>query len=100
MWVGVEAAAAAMETERPRSENPAMTFDEVSMERSKSFVKALQVVFLLSLSRSNPYLLRLLFARMLRVEGSVACFGARARSVSGGFGRRLTLQLCAQSLRV
>ncbi|XP_056174581.1 protein ABIL1 [Syzygium oleosum] len=31
-----------METERPRSENPAMTFDEVSMERSKSFVKALQ----------------------------------------------------------
>ncbi|KAI3411219.1 uncharacterized protein J3R85_018270 [Psidium guajava] len=31
-----------MEMERPRSENPAMTFDEVSMERSKSFVKALQ----------------------------------------------------------
>ncbi|CAI0469743.1 unnamed protein product [Linum tenue] len=31
-----------MEGERPRSENPAMTFDEVSMERSKSFVKALQ----------------------------------------------------------
>lgn len=26
-----------------RPENPAMTFDEVSMERSKSFVKALQV---------------------------------------------------------
>lgn len=28
-----------------RPENPAMTFDEVSMERSKSFVKALQVFF-------------------------------------------------------
>ncbi|KAL3743589.1 hypothetical protein ACJRO7_018806 [Eucalyptus globulus] len=31
-----------MEMERLRSANPAMTFDEVSMERSKSFVKALQ----------------------------------------------------------
>ncbi|KAI4328854.1 hypothetical protein L6164_021177 [Bauhinia variegata] len=31
-----------MEMEQPRPVNPAMTFDEVSMERSKSFVKALQ----------------------------------------------------------
>ncbi|CAF1799804.1 BnaC04g00980D [Brassica napus] len=31
-----------METEASVTENPAMTFDEVSMERSKSFVKALQ----------------------------------------------------------
>ncbi|OAY62224.1 hypothetical protein MANES_01G251200v8 [Manihot esculenta] len=31
-----------MEMELIRPENPAMTFDEVSMERSKSFVKALQ----------------------------------------------------------
>ncbi|KAJ7962486.1 protein ABIL1 isoform X1 [Quillaja saponaria] len=31
-----------MEVEQPRPVNPAMTFDEVSMERSKSFVKALQ----------------------------------------------------------
>ncbi|KAI4355119.1 hypothetical protein L6164_003923 [Bauhinia variegata] len=31
-----------MELEQPRPVNPAMTFDEVSMERSKSFVKALQ----------------------------------------------------------
>ncbi|KAF3456538.1 hypothetical protein FNV43_RR01191 [Rhamnella rubrinervis] len=31
-----------MEVERPRPVNPAMTFDEASMERSKSFVKALQ----------------------------------------------------------
>ncbi|EOX95828.1 hypothetical protein QUC31_005240 [Theobroma cacao] len=31
-----------MEVEFPRPENPAMTFDEVSMERSKNFVKALQ----------------------------------------------------------
>ncbi|XP_062090568.1 protein ABIL1 isoform X2 [Humulus lupulus] len=31
-----------MELEGPRSVNPAMTFDEVSMERSKNFVKALQ----------------------------------------------------------
>ncbi|XVF73100.1 hypothetical protein PTKIN_Ptkin12aG0174200 [Pterospermum kingtungense] len=31
-----------MEVELPRPDNPAMTFDEVSMERSKSFVKALQ----------------------------------------------------------
>ncbi|XP_022770513.1 protein ABIL1-like [Durio zibethinus] len=31
-----------MEVELPRADNPAMTFDEVSMERSKSFVKALQ----------------------------------------------------------
>lgn len=31
-----------MELQPPRSENPAMTFDEVSMERSKNFVKALQ----------------------------------------------------------
>ena len=34
-----------METEASVTENPAMTFDEVSMERSKSFVKALQVSF-------------------------------------------------------
>lgn len=33
-------------------DNPAMTFDEVSMERSKSFVKALQVPYYLSLSLS------------------------------------------------
>lgn len=32
-----------MEVELPRLDNRAMTFDEVSMERSKSFVKALQV---------------------------------------------------------
>uniref|UniRef100_A0A2P2LPH4 Protein ABIL1 n=2 Tax=Rhizophora mucronata TaxID=61149 RepID=A0A2P2LPH4_RHIMU len=31
-----------MEIEQTRPENPPMTFDEVSMERSKSFVKALQ----------------------------------------------------------
>ncbi|KAL2552925.1 Protein ABIL1 [Forsythia ovata] len=31
-----------MEVEQLRPENPAMTFDEMSMERSKSFVKALQ----------------------------------------------------------
>ncbi|XP_040989182.1 protein ABIL1-like [Juglans microcarpa x Juglans regia] len=31
-----------MEVEQPRTVNPPMTFDEVSMERSKSFVKALQ----------------------------------------------------------
>ncbi|PON49609.1 ABI family [Parasponia andersonii] len=31
-----------MELEQPRPVNPAMTFDEVSMERSKNFVKALQ----------------------------------------------------------
>ncbi|KAK8341138.1 hypothetical protein V6Z11_A08G149700 [Gossypium hirsutum] len=31
-----------MEVELPRPDNPAMTFDEVSMERSKNFVKALQ----------------------------------------------------------
>ncbi|GMI99004.1 ABI-1-like 1 [Hibiscus trionum] len=31
-----------MEVELPRSDNPAMTFDEVSLEHSKSFVKALQ----------------------------------------------------------
>ncbi|KDP28544.1 hypothetical protein JCGZ_14315 [Jatropha curcas] len=31
-----------MEMDQPRLETPAMTFDEVSMERSKSFVKALQ----------------------------------------------------------
>ncbi|XWS32103.1 hypothetical protein CRYUN_Cryun23aG0132200 [Craigia yunnanensis] len=31
-----------MEEELPRPDHPAMTFDEVSMERSKSFVKALQ----------------------------------------------------------
>lgn len=29
--------------EQLRPENPAMTFDEMSMERSKNFVKALQV---------------------------------------------------------
>lgn len=34
-----------MELQESRAENPAMTFDEVSMERSKSFVKALQVQF-------------------------------------------------------
>ena len=32
-----------MELQESRAENSAMTFDEVSMERSKSFVKALQV---------------------------------------------------------
>lgn len=32
-----------MEVEEPRPHNAAMTFDEVSMERSKSFIKALQV---------------------------------------------------------
>lgn len=32
-----------MELQESRGEHPAMTFDEVSMERSKSFVKALQV---------------------------------------------------------
>jgi hypothetical protein len=32
-----------MEVDQSRLDNPAMTFDEVSMERSKSFVKALQV---------------------------------------------------------
>lgn len=37
-----------MEVEFPRPENPAMTFDEVSMERSKNFVKALQVHFLIT----------------------------------------------------
>ncbi|KAJ6686494.1 PROTEIN ABIL4-RELATED [Salix purpurea] len=31
-----------MELDQTRPENPAMTFDEVSMERSKSFIKALQ----------------------------------------------------------
>uniref|UniRef100_A0A5B7AAK5 ABI-1-like 1 n=1 Tax=Davidia involucrata TaxID=16924 RepID=A0A5B7AAK5_DAVIN len=31
-----------MEVEQSRPDNPAMTFDEVSMERSKSFIKALQ----------------------------------------------------------
>ncbi|XP_021683390.1 protein ABIL1 isoform X1 [Hevea brasiliensis] len=31
-----------MEVEQTRTDNPAMTFDEISMERSKSFVKALQ----------------------------------------------------------
>uniref|UniRef100_A0A2N9FPJ5 Protein ABIL1 n=1 Tax=Fagus sylvatica TaxID=28930 RepID=A0A2N9FPJ5_FAGSY len=31
-----------MEVDQSRLDNPAMTFDEVSMERSKSFVKALQ----------------------------------------------------------
>ncbi|XP_021887809.1 protein ABIL1 [Carica papaya] len=31
-----------MEVEEPRPHNAAMTFDEVSMERSKSFIKALQ----------------------------------------------------------
>ncbi|KAK3024492.1 hypothetical protein RJ639_043809 [Escallonia herrerae] len=31
-----------MEVERPRQDNPAMIFDEASMEQSKSFVKALQ----------------------------------------------------------
>jgi hypothetical protein len=40
-----------MEVEQVRPVNPAMTFDEVSMERSKSFVKALQVQQL-----SSPYL--------------------------------------------
>lgn len=35
-----------MEMEQLRPDNRAMTFDEVSMERSKSFVKALQVYFL------------------------------------------------------
>lgn len=38
-----------MEVEQLKLQNsPAMTFDEVSMERSKSFVKALQVSLLLS----------------------------------------------------
>lgn len=35
-----------MELEQPRPQSTAMTYDEVSMERSKSFVKALQVIFL------------------------------------------------------
>lgn len=39
-----------MEVEQARPVNPAMTFDEVSMERSKSFVKALQVQQLSSLN--------------------------------------------------
>lgn len=39
-----------METETSGTDNPAMTFDEVSMERSKSFIKALQVPCYLSLS--------------------------------------------------
>ena len=39
-----------MEVEQSRAVNPAMTFDEVSMERSKNFVKALQVLHPLSLS--------------------------------------------------
>lgn len=33
-----------MELDQLRPDNPAMTFDEASMERSKSFVKALQVL--------------------------------------------------------
>jgi hypothetical protein len=33
-----------MELDQTRPENLAMTFDEVSMERSKSFIKALQVL--------------------------------------------------------
>ena len=41
-----------MEVEQSRAVNPAMTFDEVSMERSKNFVKALQVLHPLSLSLS------------------------------------------------
>lgn len=32
-----------MDVGQPRPETPAMTFDEVSMERSKNFVMALQV---------------------------------------------------------
>lgn len=32
-----------MEVEQPRAESRAMTFDEASMERSKGFVKSLQV---------------------------------------------------------
>ena len=42
-----------MEVEQSRAVNPAMTFDEVSMERSKNFVKALQVLHPLSLSLSE-----------------------------------------------
>jgi len=38
-----------METEISGMDNPAMTLDEVSMERNKSFVKALQVPYYLSL---------------------------------------------------
>lgn len=39
-----------MELDHPRPLNPAMTFDEISMERSKSFVNALQVLDSLILS--------------------------------------------------
>lgn len=52
-----------MEVEQLKLQNsPAMTFDEVSMERSKSFVKALQVSLLLSHlpnSRSDLVLVQL-----------------------------------------
>ncbi|RVX09885.1 Protein ABIL1 [Vitis vinifera] len=37
-----------MELQESRAEHPAMTFDEVSMERSKSFVKALQMLGIVS----------------------------------------------------
>ncbi|PPD98673.1 hypothetical protein GOBAR_DD04302 [Gossypium barbadense] len=43
-----------MEVELPRPDNPAMTFDEVSMERSKNFVKALQVLPDLKKNRLIP----------------------------------------------
>lgn len=40
--------------EQPRPANPTMTYDEVSMEQSKSFVKALQVrIFFLSILVSD-----------------------------------------------
>lgn len=35
-----------MEVEKIGAEKPPMTYDEVSMERSKCFVKALQVFFI------------------------------------------------------
>lgn len=42
-----------MEVEQAKPPNSAMTFDEVSMERSKSFVKALQVNFVFFAIRSG-----------------------------------------------
>lgn len=45
-----------MEVEQPRVENQAMTFDEASMEQSKGFVKALQVLSLFDLVQVHVYL--------------------------------------------
>ena len=63
-----------MEVDQPRLENRAMTFDEVSMERSKSFVKALQVLlffrFFFSVkfgTRSDLFLIFDLFFRRFSV---------------------------------